>query len=346
MSDPSNFVRNPPSVIVKVCNTSQESVNGQLGVVIQYNEDRGRYLVHMAQSQQTIALKPENLVQGNTIDQVKAQYLLLTKDPRVRQEIQKYYSLAKSKLPPSVKPEYAAIFLGLLLLLGIFALGFTRFIMIISMLLLLGMIIGPDVVAGGRLNFNWRIIASNFPGRCRIVLEQMIPMARGKVSDKMAAGIVALLLLFSARAIVFPTTGRGVSSSPATANPTRSSLSTHAAYKLGFDDAGSGRDFGFSLPESGTASASSAMYDPELPPFDYPGADFSAYAPPKAWHQKLGMWQVMSILNVGRTVFEAGRDPTSGVFSFQFAMTNLRQAPPMKLGLLGFSVYNIVKVFF
>jgi hypothetical protein len=345
MSDPSNFVRNPPSVIVKVRNTSQESMNGQLGVVIQYNEDRGRYLVHMAQTQQTIALKPENLVQGSIIDQVKAQYLLLSKDPRVRQEIQKYYSLVQSTLPASIKPEYAAVGLGLLLLLGMFVIGFTRVLMMITLLVFLGLIVGPDVFGGGRVTFNWRIIAAKFPSRCRVVLEQTIPIARGKVSDNMAAGIIVVLLLFSARAIFLPGASRDLqSSTPAIG--AKATVSVHAAYKLGFDDARLGKDFGSSLPESAAALSSSSIYDDNLRPIDYRGADFASYSPPKPWYHKLGMWQIMSIFNIARTLFEIGRDPVSGSFSAQLAMANLQQAPPMKLGLLGFSVYGILKVFF
>jgi hypothetical protein len=339
MSDPSNFVRSPPSVIVKVLNTSQPSINGQLGLVIQFNQDRGRYLVHIAQTQQTISLKPENLVQGNMIDQVKAQYLLLSKDPRVQQEVQKYYSLAQSKLPSTVKPEQAAIGLGLLVLLGMYFFGFTRVLMMITMILLLGVIIGPDVVAGGRVNFNWRIIAANFPSRCRGLIEQTMPMVQGKVSDKVATGIIVMLLLFSARAIFLPLASRSVPTSPPPKFAERNTFSREAAYKLGYDDASLGKEFGTSLTESSAELPSSSIYD------DY-GTDFSAYAHPRPWYSKLGMWQIMSIFNIGRTLSELGSDSATGTFSPSVAIMNLRIAPPMKLGLLAFSIYNVVKVFF
>ena len=345
MSDPSNFVRNPPSVIVKVHSTSQASMNGQLGVVVQYNEERGRYLVHLANTQQTIALKPENLVLGNMIDQAKAQYLLLSKDPRVRQEIQKYYLLVQSKLPSGVRPEYAAIGLGLLIFSGMLVIGFTRVLMMISMILLVGFIVGPDVFVGGRVNLNWKTIAANFPGRCRVLLDQTLPMARGKISDNVAAGIIVILLLFSGRAIFMPRSSGGVPSIPPTAIPAKNTVSVHAAYKLGFDDASLGKDFGSSLPESAPALSASSIYDDNLPPLDR-DSDFFTYAPPRYWYSKLGVWQMMSILNVARTVFELGRDPVSGYFSLPLVVANLQQAPPMQLGLLGFSVYNIVKVFF
>ncbi len=344
-SDPSGLLSNPPSVIVKVQNTSQESMNGQLGVVVQYNADRGRYLVHMVGTQQTVALKPENLVKGNMLDQAKAQYLLLTKDPQVQQEISKYYSLIASKLPPRVKPEYAAGGLGVLLLLSMYFFGFTRIIMLISLVLMIGLIIGPDVFVGERLQFDWRVIAANFPGRCREILEQMVPMAKGKLSDKMAAGIVLFLLLLSAKTIFVPY-GKPAPQAPvARPGSFANKISMEEAYKLGFDDATIGKDFGTSLPKP-SAPPVTSIYDDDLQPIDLPGSDPYVFTAPKPWYSKLGMWQMMSVLNVGRMIVEMGKDPTTGAFSAPLAMANLRQADPMKLGLLGFSVYNIVKVFF
>jgi hypothetical protein len=349
-SDPSGFVQNPPSVIVKVQNTSQESMNGQLGVVVQFNADRGRYLVHMATTQQTIALKPENLVKGNMIDQAKAQYQMLTKDPRVRQEISKYYQLAVSKLPPGVKPEYAAGGVGLLFLLSIYFFGFTRMLMLLSLILMVGLIIGPDVFAtdGSNPQFKWRVIAANFPSRCRAILEQSVPMLRGKLSDKMAAGIVIFFLLVSARSIFLPSAPKPTGSIPAaaaTAAATTNMESIEEAYKFGFDDATSGKDFGTSLPKPTAAAAPSSatnnIYgDDDLQPIDMPRMM------DQPWYSKIGLWQGMSIFNIGRTLLEMGKDPTTGTFSPQLVIINLQQADPMRLGLLGFSVYNLVKVFF
>lgn len=351
-SDPSGFVSNPPSVIVKVQNTSQEALNGQLGVVVQYNADRGRYLVHLVGTPQTVALKPENLVKGNMMDQAKAQYILLTKDPHVRQEITKYYSLIASKLPANVKPEHAAGGLGIFLLVGIYFFGFTRIIMLMSLLMMLGLLIGPDVFVGDRLQFDLKTIATNFPSRSRTVLEQMLPMTQGKLSDKMAGGIVLAFLLLSARTIFLPSgkAAAGVPRAPMSTTTTTSStslparLSIEEAYKFGFDDATLGKDFGTSLPPPPPPSKGSSIYD-DLQPIDLPQDPAYAYEGPKPWYSKIGMWQVMSIFNIGRVLVEMGRDPATGSFSAPRVMVNLQQADAMKLGLLGFSVYNVLKVF-
>lgn len=346
-TDPSGFVSNPPTVIVKVQNTSQEALNGQLGVVIQYNADRGRYLVHMVGTQQTVALKPENLVKGNMIDQAKAQYLLLTKDPHVQQEISKYYTLVASTLPPSVKPEHMAAVLGIFLLVGIYFVGFTRIIMLISLIMMVGLLIGPDVLVGDRFQFDLKLIATNFPKRSLTVVEQMIPMAKGRLSDKVAGGIVVAFLLLSARTIFLPP-GKPSPAVPPATIPTATSfptrLSIEEAYKFGFDDATLGKDFGTSLPPKHTSTANS-IYD-DLQPIDLPQGPSYVYETPKPWYSKIGMWQVMSIINIGRTLVEMGLDPATRTFSAPRVVVNLQQADAMKLGLLGFSVYNVVKVFF
>ena len=105
-SDPSSFLSNPPSTVVKVINTSRPEVNGLLGIAVQFDVSRWRYLVHMVIDQHTMALKPENLVKASTIESYKAQYEQLRRDPRVTGEVTKYYNLVQNKL--GIKAEYAA----------------------------------------------------------------------------------------------------------------------------------------------------------------------------------------------------------------------------------------------
>lgn len=350
-SDPSGFVRNPPSVIVKVQGTSQEMMNGQLGVVIQYNVERARYLVHMTNTQQTVALKAENLTKANMIDQAKAQFQLLTKNPQIKAEITKYYNLAVAKLPPGVKPEHLAGAMAVLLLLSFYFVGFTRMLMVISLLMMVGIVVGPDLIVNGRLQLNWRVIAANFPTRCRSLLEQMVPMLQGKLNDKVAAGIVVVFWLASARAILLPSASTAAAPKPprpltpsATATATASSVSIEEAYKFGFEDATGGKEFGTSMPKQQPQPV--INYDEDLQPIPLTADDPYMYMPPKSWYSKLGMMQMMSVMNIGRTLYAMGADPATGTFSVPLAMANLQQANPMQLGLLGFSVYNILKIFF
>jgi len=59
--DPSKLVTSPPSVFVTVVNTGRHDINGLLGIVVSYNMEHERYLVHMTRSQSTMALKEHNL---------------------------------------------------------------------------------------------------------------------------------------------------------------------------------------------------------------------------------------------------------------------------------------------
>eukprot|EP00934_Nitzschia_sp_Nitz4_P007179 Nitzschia sp. Nitz4//scaffold24_size164493//121820//122899//NITZ4_002343-RA/size164493-processed-gene-0.209-mRNA-1//1//CDS//3329544159//7169//frame0 len=355
-NDPSDLVRNPPSVIVKVQNTSQESVNGTLGIVVQYLPDRARYVVHMTESQQTVSFKPENLVKASMFEQAKAQYQQLTKDANLRREITNYYNLAASKLPPGVKPEYAAGGFGLFLLLAMYFVGFTRVLMFLSMIIMLGLIVAPDLVAHGNIP-NWRILANNFPMRCRQTIEQSIPMARGRLSDKVAAGIILFFLATTFMSAVMPAKKpvpkapmpppvTPLSTGTSSAGGILTAKSIEEAYKFGFDDATAGNAFGTSMPAAPTTTipqtSTSSYSDPDdyYVPHSYPPPSFG-----KPWYSKIGMWQVMAAMNIGRTLWELGRD-AHGVFSPQLAIARLQTAQPMQLGMLAFSVYNIVRVFF
>lgn len=359
-TDPSDFVRNPPSVIVKVQNTSQESVNGKLGIVVQYTQERGRYLVHLTETQQSVALKPENLVKASMFEQAKAQYQQLTKDPQIKREITKYYNLAASKLPPNVKPEHAAAGFGVALLLAMYFVGFTRVLMVITMILLVGLIIAPDLLVNGNLSIpHWKVLVNNFPMRCRTTIEQSMPLLKGRLTDKIAAGIVLLFLTTSLFTVIMPkspATAAAATRPAAAGRPLASAASIEEAYRFGFEDATAGKEFGTSMPaklpagtkpivgsdplDTSTGGAGSSNYY-------YEEDDFMPLprTVQKSWYQKLGMWQIMSIMNIGRTLNELGRD-AHGAFSPQLVWARLQTADPMKLGLFSLSVYNVVKVFF
>jgi hypothetical protein len=70
--DPSGYVTNPPSVVVKVTETTRDDINGLLGIAISYNVERERYLVHMTLTQSTMALKKENMVKANMMESYRA----------------------------------------------------------------------------------------------------------------------------------------------------------------------------------------------------------------------------------------------------------------------------------
>jgi hypothetical protein len=90
--DPSGYVTSPPSIVVKVLDTGRDDINGLLGIVVSYNMERERYLVHMADSQSTMALRKENLGKANVLESYLCQWQRLKNDPRVKEKKTYYIS--------------------------------------------------------------------------------------------------------------------------------------------------------------------------------------------------------------------------------------------------------------
>jgi uncharacterized membrane protein len=282
-------------------------------------------------------IKPENLQQASSIEKYRAQYQQIRNDPRVKQQIVMYYNKAQKLLPGGVKPEYAAGAAVTALLLLIFMIGFTKMMMVISLIMLLGVIVGPDVMTTSRSTVNWRVVALNFPRRCRETIEQTVPIVRGKLTDKMAAGFVLFMILM---------VGKTLFTSPPSSVPPRappaqtidnvpSSTSLEEAYKLGFDDASSNKPFGMSSLES---LKPSPTVNNEIP-YDYIPSS------PPASKGGFGFGTAMSMVIIGRSVMQLGMIPGQG-FDVSVAMANLQTLPVYQQGLLGFSVYNVLRAFF
>lgn len=344
-SDPLNIITNPPQTIVKVHGTSREEVNGQLGIAVQYNTERGRYTVHMVQSQTTMALKTENLVKASQFETYKAQFTQLTKDPRVRQQVMGYYNQAQRMLG-GVKPEYAAGGMLLGLVLVMYFVGFTKTLMAISMILMIGVIIGPDLITSGT---NWKVIAFNFPRRCRETIETSAPFLRGKRfwTNQVATGIVVAMLLLSGKALITSSSTPkprssnnefvdNYSASARTTTATQASIED--AYKLGFEDATKGVDFGTSMPTKERSSSVNDFEGDDIP-MDYTSI------PPAPKSSPFGFSQAMSIFFLYRTATQLGGNPFGGTFSMQQFLVNLQAMPVWQMGLLGFSLFNLVRGF-
>jgi hypothetical protein len=93
--DPRGYVTVPPSVVVKVTGTGRNDINGLLGIVVSFNVERERYLVHMAKSQSTMALRKEHLSKASIVESYRAQMEQLQNDARVREKMSKYMNLCR-----------------------------------------------------------------------------------------------------------------------------------------------------------------------------------------------------------------------------------------------------------
>eukprot|EP00521_Asterionellopsis_glacialis_P014022 CAMPEP_0195290070 /NCGR_PEP_ID=MMETSP0707-20130614/6083_1 /TAXON_ID=33640 /ORGANISM="Asterionellopsis glacialis, Strain CCMP134" /LENGTH=379 /DNA_ID=CAMNT_0040350143 /DNA_START=77 /DNA_END=1216 /DNA_ORIENTATION=+ len=373
-TDPSGFVTSPPSTIVKVVNTARDDINGQLGYVTAYNQGRGRYIVHMTGTQSTTALKPENLVRGNMVDKAKANFQQIRNDPNIKRQLQEVYNVMDRKIPDPYKPEHAALALLVLVVGCIYVIGFTKMLSLVTLLMLLGVILAPDLMAAASSQQppSIQTIAANFPRRCRETIEQSFPSFAGKVTDKIALGIVVVLVVFvgkglltspakqarrtidaaNAAASATSTVGSSSSLSSSTSMIKQSSEFLEQAYKSGFDDATSGKEFGTSLSQV----IANYREDRETPmepltttTVTPPNLDFedsysnylSSQSPQKS---SFGFSTAMSFFAVIRTGWELGRDPMGG-FDINRMVANAKTMEPWKMGIVGFSVYNILRAF-
>lgn len=208
-----------------------------------------------------MALKKENLTTASMLDKMRCQFQQLQNDPRVREKVAHYLRWCETKVQPYQLWHVAAVFVAVLALL-LYVLGVTKVVMMTSMILLVVVIVLPDLTAKTPLNS----LVRRFPQRCREALEQQVPMVKGKVSNRMALGMVLVLMAFTAQSLFFTGSGSSVGlSSSATAaaaavplsSPTKTTMlppvvtkeMAEKYYALGFQDAKDDKEQGFSLQD-------------------------------------------------------------------------------------------------
>lgn len=369
-ADPSGFVTDPPSTIVKIVNIgARPELNGQCGIVLSYSVDRSRYLVSVfSGSNDPIAFKPENLVRATFVEKTKAhfsmakqQLSLLMNDPAVRERLRRAYATIDRRLPGPAKPEHLAVALCFLFVLSVYFLGFTKTILATSMITMVPLIAVQDVVAGA----DFQTIRRNFPGRCRENIESSVPLLRGKVSDRMALGAVLALLAMCGKVLVTPSRPAARFVAPPAVTPAAQTSPSAAGgrdmeeiYKLGYQDGKANADYGHSLPAHSlpgdldtprdlssssaarTTSTSSAipMEDDYDPTIDYGTV-------PKTGMSKFGFGTMMSIVYLFNQSKTLGTTP-EGSWDFRLFVANAKAMEPWKLGLVGLSLYRIVTALF
>eukprot|EP00529_Nitzschia_sp_RCC80_P019746 CAMPEP_0113442920 /NCGR_PEP_ID=MMETSP0014_2-20120614/1866_1 /TAXON_ID=2857 /ORGANISM="Nitzschia sp." /LENGTH=423 /DNA_ID=CAMNT_0000333849 /DNA_START=21 /DNA_END=1292 /DNA_ORIENTATION=- /assembly_acc=CAM_ASM_000159 len=269
--DPSGYLTNPssPSTVVKVVGTARDDINGLLGIAVSYNVERERYLVFMPASQSTMALKVQNLQLASTMEKYRCQFQQLQNDPRVKEKVAHYIKMAEKYVRPfQLKQALGGAFVVLTLLVYLF--GFTRTVMLLSLLMLLGIISGRDMLQRKSV----KEVIQNFPNRANETLSKQLPFLKGKLTNKMALGIVLALIAFTFQSLFFPngvsavlptnnwlSSGSSGSSSPNVSSGTTGSPynnnnnnqprldreTMEKFYNLGFDDAKNDMDRGRSL---------------------------------------------------------------------------------------------------
>jgi hypothetical protein len=330
-------------------------MNGQLGIVVQFQQERGRYLVHMTLSQTTVAMKPDNLQKASYLEQATAYYQQASRDPQLQQILARLTAY----LPPGISPKYAAMGAGMALVAFIYFVGFSRTMMLLSFVMLLLLIVGQDLLAGA----NSKTILRNAPMRFQTIVREQFPGGKylvGKSYEKYVhMALAAFMLVFFVKSMM-PVSSEATATSTSSTTTTTSRnlmLMNHAKmaeeyYKLGFDDATAQKLYGTSLPadlttdDAGTSSSNNIEYDYNNNNMNFDLPDYPMPPPPRnnqggILSKLFSLSSAMSIMYLGRTAVELGKD-ANGSWSFPLFRQNIVTLEPWKLGLLGLSLYRLV----
>jgi hypothetical protein len=221
-----------------------------------------------------MALKKENLRKASFVESYKAQWEQLKNDPRVREKVAHYIRWGQQHVQP-YNLWHVLIALTVFQLVMLYCVGFTKTVMVDSLLILLLVIALPDFVT----RTPWPIAIRRFPTRARDTLEQQMPILKGRLSERMALVIVLALVafcvqsLFTTRAapppppppvasttVPFPPQAKSVSSSPpvlskftsTSKGPSKLVLTPETIekyYNLGYQDATNEKEKGYSIQD-------------------------------------------------------------------------------------------------
>ena len=348
-----------------------------------------------------LKLKPENLSEAGHIDQLKFGITMILQSARAYMAgptVQGYGNTIITKLLPTslqskVTPNQAllgvAIFvqlllIGLYLLVGRFIIiGFQKLFILLSFLGLLLAISSPDWIEGIKAKKPWVLIGKNVMANfIRRWKENLMKMTGYEnISEKMALGLLVMLVLFTGKVLM--TTSSSSSSTTLSRPPLSSPMSMGDGYnnnnnkgpsrvpnqyhdlkhiyKLGFEDATSGKEFGTSLPEdilkNNNAAAQQegqALDDDDdddnmgiIPPYTETtyNNDWSTTPPPPPKSKStLGMGTFLSMFTLYRFGKDIVTSPSTGelVLDPQYVMARLRGMDSWRLGMLAMSLYRVV----
>uniref|UniRef100_A0A7S4HRJ6 Uncharacterized protein n=1 Tax=Odontella aurita TaxID=265563 RepID=A0A7S4HRJ6_9STRA len=384
-NDPSGFVTSPPSTMVKVINTARAEINESIGMVLSYNRERGRYNVSLlpgqssasaaagnaasaraaggAHSMSVMSFKPENLTAASAIEKAKAQGLVaidrlkrMAADPNVREQVRRAYTSVQARLPPGVKPEYVGVALMVLWWMSVWFFGFSKTVMVTSISGLIVSVCLQDILAGS----DAKTIVQKFPGRWRQAVVQSTGFSR--VTEKQALAGFVIVMLLSAKVVMTPALKRAPKAPTAASaaippdpagqqsrNLKAPSFNIEEIYKMGFNDAKDGKDYGTSMPDptefAAAASSADAVSAARGVDYDPREWDLNPPPPPEGKQSKFGFGTIMAAFTLFRFGKEIAINP-DGHFDQQMAMANLNLMPKWKLGIVALSLYRVVSVLF
>lgn len=335
--DPSGFVTSPPSVVVRVTGTERSDLNGLLGIVVSFNVERERYLVHMTKSQSTMALRKENLSKASFVESYRAQWEQLKNDARVREKMSKYLNLCRLYVAPLKLSHVVGGVITIFLLL-VYWFGVVKTVMTVSLMALIGIIAGPDLASGPQ------VVIQNFPERARTVIQKQLPILKGKLTNQMAVGVILFLvaLCFQSLLVTSEQKSGRIDPSLLSAPPTRNVIDKKLLeqfYSMGYEDAAKGREHGATL--IGELDAMKYMFEVERSP----GNEIikKRYS---LLSKLTSVTNIISIFYLYRSIVDLGTDQSTGLFSVGQLAANIQHHTEWwRKALLVLSLYNICRVF-
>jgi hypothetical protein len=352
--DPCGYVTVPPSVVVKVTGTGRNDINGLLGIVVSFNVERERYLVHMTRSQSTMALKKEHLSKASILESYRAQTEQLRNDARVREKMSKYLNLCRQFVAPlklsHVVGGFLTLFTGLVI-----TVGFLKTIMTTSLIALIATIASPDASSGHQAVMN------NFPERARTVIEKQIPILRGKLTNRVAVGVILLLVALCLQSLVH--SGAKIDSykprKSFSKKPVVDNSMLERYYSLGYEDAAKGRQHGSSLAsgdlekltlvgagEDVVSQQNMEDFDKEDVGNEDVGNEENGKKRTTLFSKLTSMTNIASMIYLYRSMIELGTDQSTSLFSIgQLAANVQHNTEWWRKALLALSLYNVLRIF-
>jgi hypothetical protein len=354
--DPMGYLTSPPSVVVKVVGTGRDDINGLLGIVLSYNIERERYLVHMATSQSIMALKKENIVKASLIEKYRCQWQQLQNDPRVREKVAHYIRWCEQQVQP-YKLWHVVGAVALVLVTMLYLFGFTRCLMMASLVMLLTVIVLPDVMN----KTPWKVMVQRFPTRSREALEQQLPFLKGKLSNRMALAAVMVIVAFTIQSMFVSRTSRPSTAATTTTTTTMPVMMDKEMiqkyYQLGFQDAVDGKAKGHAIQEEldkiSQVQQQRSLIQEDTSSDLLNDGDFDYYTPPQSPPppQKSTVSKLLNFSSMGsmyyiyRMLKEKGTDQSTNLFSVGQLAANLQHHTEWwQQAMLLFSVYNLIRI--
>ena len=211
-NDPHQYVTNPPSTLIKIQNVVMKpELNGQYGLIVNYDTTKQRYMIVLAQQQsQVVALKVENLqlASASLRDRIMAQYQMMQHNPQFQQQVQTIHDYILQHIvtpvfrtlhittPPRIHYFFMLLLVGLVTLW--YLVGITKLVVLLTIILVLMSLVGSDLMQGRVVSLR-HLCLTTIPREYTRMVQQEVPYGRVIVSKPWyLRSFTTLLLLFVA----------------------------------------------------------------------------------------------------------------------------------------------------